>query len=311
MISVVICAYTEQRWADLRACVESLGRQTLPPHEVLLVVDYNEALAERVAAEMSTVTVVKNNGARGLSGARNTGVARASGDVIAFLDDDAAAAPDWLATLAQAYHDPAVVGVGGSIEPAWRRGRPAWFPREFDWVVGCTYRGMPQRAEAVRNFIGANMSFRREVFDRVGGFQEALGRTAGKLMGSEETELCIRALRAFPGRVLLYEPRAIVFHQVPEARARWRHFRARCYAEGMSKALVSHLVGAGAGLATERAYVVRTLPRAVVRYLGELARGDRYAAARVAATVAGLGITIAGYLAGQGRWQIAAAARRR
>src|SRR5581483_12443163 len=101
-------------------------------------------------------------------GARNTGVSVATGSVCAFLDDDAEAAPDWLAWLVKAYADKDVLGVGGAIEPAWQDRRPEWFPEEFDWVVGCSYRGMPVISADTRNLIGANMSFRRDVLVNVG-----------------------------------------------------------------------------------------------------------------------------------------------
>src|SRR5581483_7826900 len=97
-------------------------------------------------------------------------------DAIAFLDDDAAADPSWLAELLRGYQERDVLGVGGRIDPAWSTKRPRWFPEEFAWVVGCTYRGIPSHPSPVRNLIGANMSLRRSVFDAVGGFRTELGR---------------------------------------------------------------------------------------------------------------------------------------
>src|SRR3954454_13060930 len=98
-VSVVICAYTEERWDDLVAAVDSAWAQTVEPHEVIVVVDHNPALLERVRQEFPRATAVENAAARGLSGARNSGVQVATGDIVAFLDDDALAAPDWLKWL--------------------------------------------------------------------------------------------------------------------------------------------------------------------------------------------------------------------
>jgi glycosyltransferase involved in cell wall biosynthesis len=133
---VVICAYTEKRWDELVAAVESLRVQTYAAQEVILVIDHNPELAQRVWREITDVTCVENHGRQGLSDARNSGLAVARGDIVAFLDDDAEAEPQWLSLLAEGYADPAVVAVGGFAEPEWAEGRPGWFPREFDWVVG-------------------------------------------------------------------------------------------------------------------------------------------------------------------------------
>lgn len=304
-VSVIICAYTDQRLPDLLTALAAVEDQTAPPAETIVVIDHNAALLARLRALLVAypgVTATDNTGARGLSGARNSGVALARGEVIAFLDDDAVPAPDWLATLVTAYDTAGaerVWGVGGAIVPDWPGERPRWFPPEFDWVVGCTYRGAPGRAAPVRNLIGANMSFRRDVFAAVGGFRTGMGRLGTTPLGCEETELCIRLRQRHPDALLCYEPRARVRHRVTPERARPRYFWSRCWAEGRSKALVTRLAGADAGLATERAYTRHVLPRGVARELATTLRGvDPAGAARAAAIVVGLAVTAAGYLAG-------------
>lgn len=215
MISVVICAYTDERWHDLLAAIVSVKDQSAPPREIIVVIDHNPALLKRVRAEVPTVVAVENAEVRGVSGSRNSGIAVARGTIIAFLDDDATAAPDWLKQLSTGYADPNVVGVGGAILPHWLSSRPTWFPEEFNWVVGCDYRGLPQMTAPVRNLVGANMSMRREVFETVGKFRLGKVDTASR---PEETELCIRTLQKFPSGIWLYEPRARVFHTVPITR---------------------------------------------------------------------------------------------
>jgi GT2 family glycosyltransferase len=303
---VVICAYTEDRWDLLTAAITSVRRQSRPAAEAIVAVDHCPPLGRRLAAAFPDVTVVASTGRPGLSGARNTGLARASGDVVAFLDDDAQAAPDWLERLAGGYGPPEVVGVGGAVLPAWEAGRPRWLPPEFDWVVGCSYTGLPREAGPVRNLIGANMSFRREVFELVGGFTEGLGRLGTRPLGCEETELAIRIRQRRPDAQLLYDPSAVVHHHVPLQRARWRYFRARCYAEGLSKAAVSRLVGAEDGLAAERDYVRRVLPRAVVGGLAPHRPGGQPRFRTATAVLLGLGFTASGYL--HGRVRLAAGA---
>lgn len=308
-VSVVICAYTEERWDDLVAAVASVQRQRTAPREIVVVVDHNPGLLARARAALAGIAIVENAGPRGLAAARNSGVTAARGAIVAFLDDAAAAEPEWLAHLLAAYREPRVFGVGGAIVPAWEGKRPGWFPEEFNWVVGCTYRGLAERAAPVRNPIGANMSFRREVFETVGGFRQGFGRVGRRPAGCEETEFCIRAGQRWPRRACLYEPRARVWHRVPASRGRWRYFRARCYAEGISKALVARAVGTGDGLASERHYTLRTLPCGIARGLADaLVRRDPRGLGRAGAIIAGLLITTVGYGVGSvaprlaGRW---------
>lgn len=296
-ISVVICAYTEQRWDDVLAAVRSVQAQSLPAAEIVVVVDHNPSLYARLAGELD-VRVVENQAAQGLSGGKNTGVAVSTGDVIAFLDDDAVAEPDWLRCMAAAYDDPDVIGVGGLTLPAWDAQRPSWFPAEFDWVLGCTYVGrIPGQ---VRNLLGGNASFRREAFDVAGGFPEHIGRSSGKTrpLGCEETEFCIRVHQRLPRSKFVFDAGAVIRHRVPAVRGRFAYFRSRCYAEGLSKALVTDSVGVSDGLATELSYTAVTLRRGVLSNLGRAGRGDPDGLTRAGAIVVGLGCTAAGYAVG-------------
>ena len=262
-ISVIICTYTEDRWNELVAAVESVRQQTLPAAEIIIVIDYNPDLLKRVQDHIPDMFVIENTGSRGLSDARNTGISVAKGHIFVFLDDDAVATPDWLMFLSEAFSDPQVLGAGGPVIPLWSESKPAWLPEEFHWVVGCTYLGMPQTVQIIRNPIGANMSFRREAFDTVGGFRSEIGRVGTRPLGCEETELCIRARQRWPQCVFLYHPQACVFHQVPVKRASWSYFCSRCYAEGLSKAVVARYVGAKDSLSSERAYTLRIHQRAL------------------------------------------------
>jgi glycosyltransferase involved in cell wall biosynthesis len=299
--SVVVCAYSFDRWDELLLAVQSLQVQSFRPLEVIVVIDHNTELflrASQVLEGQADVRVLENRFERGLSGARNSGLREARGDLIAFLDDDAMAAPDWLERLAGAYSDPNTLGVGGAIVPNWRGPQPDWFPPEFYWVIGCTYLGLPEQTGPVRNMIGANMSFRRAAFDGL-EFRSGLGRIGTVPLGGEETDLCIRAARKYPNGVILYEPSASVRHLVTPERAQMRYFLRRCYAEGISKAAISRFVGSQAGLSSERSYVAKVLPRGVLRGLGETLRGRGWGgAARAISIIAGLGATAVGYAVG-------------
>ena len=298
-ISVIVCAYTLERWDNLVDVVESVLAQTRPAIETIVVIDGNDELARRAHEAFTEAVVLVNAYQPGLSGGRRTGSERARGDVVAFIDDDAIADADWLEQLSGAYRDPNVLGAGGVIEPLWEQPPPRWFPAEFNWVVGCTYAGMPVQRDRIRNPIGANMSVRATVLARTGAFDPRFGRVPGRKAVSgaaEETEFCVRASQLHPGQYWIYEPRARVRHHVPPQRATWRYFVRRCVVEGTSKAVLADVTGADDGLRTERRYVRSVLPRAVFRDLVAGIRGRWDGFARAAAIVAGLAITTGAYL---------------
>ena len=186
-----------------------------------------------------------------------------------------------------------------SATPLLAGARPRWWPLEFDWVVGCSYIGLPVRQADVRNVIGANMSVRRTAMTELGGFAEDMGRVGSLPLGCEETDLCIRLRQRWPSARIVFEPAARVLHLVPAQRLTWRYFRARCFAEGLSKAQVAARVGSERALASERIYTLRVLPRGVARGLGDACRGDLAALGRAAAIIAGLATTSAGYARGR------------
>lgn len=293
--AVVICVYTEDRWEHILEAVASVQAQQPPPEELIVVVDHNPVLQDRLAAALDGVRVVANQHEQGLSGARNTGAELATADVVVFLDDDAAARPGWLAALARRYADPDVLGVGGRIDPDWANGRPSWWPPEFDWVVGCSYTG--QGTGVVRNLIGANASFRRELFAG-GGFVTGIGRSSSvaRPVGGEETEFCIRAAKSHPNGVFIHDDDASVAHYVPAARQTFSYFRSRCFSEGLSKAQVTESVGTEAGLASEWSYSTVTLPMGVLRNLRRALGGDLSGLSTAAAIIIGLGYTTTGYI---------------
>lgn len=313
--SVVICCYSERRWDDIVDAVRSLGEQTVAPTEVLVVVDHNPGLLARAEAAFDReravetgaggwVRIAANTHRKGLSGARNTGVEAATGEIVAFLDDDAKADPKWLELLLEPYADPAVAAVGGAAIPVWPDGRaPAQLPAELNWVVGCAFTGQPVELAEVRNLMGCTMSFRRDALVRVGGFDEQLGRTATLPLGCEETELCIRLRQREPDAKVLLQPAATVRHRVTDDRLEWGYLRRRSWNEGVSKAAISRLVGQSDALSTERSYVSSVIPRALAHSVRDGLRGKGFGATGglLLATSAAAGGYLAGRLRGIGR----------
>lgn len=298
--SVVICAYTMDRWGDLGAALESIRRQSVAPRDIVLVVDHNPDLLALAKREFPDVRVVPNRG-KGHSAGRNTGIAESQGSLVVYLDDDAVAHVDWLKELVACCAAPDVLGAVGRIEARWTGTKPEWFPDEYLWVVGCSYRGLPPAGSEVRNLLGAGMAIKRSVLQRAGGFSSLVGRHGGSFpLSCDETEFCIRAKSVLPQGRFMQQPTAVISHRASAARATWRYFALRCYAEGIGKAYVASIASAPDTLATERSYVLKTLSKGALRGLADgIVRFDLSGFARTSAIALGLGCAAAGYVVGK------------
>ncbi|MFW3386637.1 UNVERIFIED_CONTAM: glycosyltransferase family 2 protein [Kocuria sp. CPCC 205274] len=301
-ISVVVCSFSEQRWDELCAALASLQQQSLVPEEIVLVIDHNDELFERAVGAFDRVTITRNTAEKGLSGARNTGTETARGNIILFLDDDATADHRWVEHMVAPLEDPDVVGVGGFAIPAWEGGvAPHWFPEEFYWVVGCSYRGLPGHREQIRNPIGATMAFRASSLRECNGFASTLGRIGDKPVGCEETDLSLRIAAEQPQSRVVLARDAVVYHRVPRQRQTTRYFLRRCYWEGVSKAVLAQRLGerAGPGLSEERKHALRTLPQGMLLAVAEAwKRRSPALALRAGSIPMGLAVTAVGYVAG-------------
>jgi glycosyltransferase involved in cell wall biosynthesis len=306
-VSVVLCAYTEQRWDDLLAAVASIQAQSTAASEIIVAIDNNPTLLARVKESLPDVIAVEHTGGQGAGAARNCGVNLATGSIVAFLDDDAIASPAWIEYATSAFADQRVLGVGGAIEPIWDAEPPRWMAEEFYWTVGCTYPGLPTVPAPVRNLIATNMFMRRAAFLELGGFRAGFGKT-GARSGTEETDLCIRASQRWPQSIWLYDPAVAVSHRVPQSRLRLSYLTSRCYDEGVAKASIVRFLGGQDGLASERAYTTRTLPRGFMQGLKAASFGrDAAGIARSASIVLGLTATVTGYIFGKAALQLAGA----
>ena len=302
-VTVVVCADREQRFEALRSTVSAvLDQLRRPSDELVLVIDHNDGLLELAETSFERVggwsnpdrmRVVANDQTKGLSGARNTGVAAAKGDLVVFLDGDAIPRPDWLANLITGFRDPSVVGVGGVAVPNWQGAPPAWFPDEFRWVVGCSYTRLTERVLEVRTPIGANMAFRRQTVLDAGRFSDGIDRV-GRL-GSGVREFSIRAVSVTGGRIVQHS-NAVVDQFVALEQAQLAYFARRCFAEGASEAAMSK-VDCGDS-AFDDDYVVQALFLGVVRGVVDGARGDASGFERAGAIIVGFAIILAGHVYG-------------
>ena len=291
-ISAVICCYTRKRRKALDAAIAEALAQLHAVDQLIVVVDGNAVLHRDLDdARDPRLTLVQNRFQPGLSGARNTGLDVADGDVVVFLDDDAVLRPDALDGVRAAFADSTVTALGGAVHPAWASGtEPGWFPPEFGWVVGCDYRGLPSDGATIRNPIGAAMAVRRAPLLAIDGFSDRLGRVGALPTGCEETMMGIELTRRDPDTRIVRQTTFAVSHDVPADRATVSYFARRCFHEGRSKAILTRLCGSESSLRTERSFATRTLPSGIWN--------ARLHPARVLALLAGLAVTTAGYLVG-------------
>lgn len=295
--SVVIACHTEDRWDSLNAAIDSALDQTEPPPEVIVVVDHNPALLQRIANKLAHAVIpVANREEKGLSGCRNTGTAIASGELVAFLDDDARAEDDWLSSLEKSLLSANVVGVGGMAIPEWDTGfKPAWLPEEYLWVVGCHYLGHRTDAGPIRSPIGANMAYSRSDIIEAGGFSPVF--SSEPFNRCDDTEFAIRIKRQ-TGRDVHFVPDAVVHHRVSYDRTKWTYFVRRCLLEGRAKAALASATGLASSTGTERSYVRKTLGPGALRHIANGFRGDLAEFAVALNLLIGLFITSLGFAQG-------------
>lgn len=245
MFSVVIPTYNREE--TLRLTLQSvLAQRTAVPYEVI-VVDNNstDGTREVVAAFARGATVDVRyvfEPVQGSSAARNAGIAAARGEVIAFLDDDVIAAPEWLSALAHAYAKlPDAWCIGGRVTLQLPRVLPPWLV-PLDGLVA-SYLSQQDlgngivRIEYPKGLISANLSVRREALERVGGFSRQLGRFGARLLSGEDIELCHRIQRA--GGAVYYCGAASVGHLVSQSRLTKGFLRRRAYWQGRTEAASS------------------------------------------------------------------------
>lgn len=271
--SVVIPAFTFDRWDKIVKAVEAVQVQTRLPAELILSIDRNPDLlracqdrwgaedlpvpvkvmanqnqwAPRVATEANSDGVARGYGG---GSARNSGATAATGDVIVTFDDDAWPEPDCLEYLLAPYDDPSVVAVGGKTVPDFETSRPGWFPRSFDWIFGCAYEGLPTVLAPTPRLIGANMSVRTAAFRALGGF---------KAVDFDDLDLCTRLAFEYPDSEILYEPKAVAHHFVPAKRVTWQYFWTRSFLVNRDKVPAFATMGEAASLAAERSFVFRSI----------------------------------------------------
>lgn len=221
-VSVIIGSYRPGKC--LYRCIKSLAKQTISPDEIIIGVDSIQD-SQHIQTEPEIPCTFVASGKTGVSSARNAACQQAKGDILAFIDDDATAEPDWIEQVHHVFEDPSVSCAGGPVLPVFEQGS---IPEQWYWIIGCT--GISKRP------ICSNMAIRRSDFVLQGGFPENLGRIKRNLTIGEETELILN-LEAF-NKKIVWEPEMVVHHWCPNHRTQLSYIISRAYNEGLGKAII-------------------------------------------------------------------------
>jgi GT2 family glycosyltransferase len=214
--SVVVC--THNGAATLRECLDGLAELDYPAHEVIVVDDGSTDSSAAIASDYDCRLIRTEN--RGLSAARNTGLAVASGEIVAYVDDDTKPDPDWLKYLARTFMTTSHAGIGGPNLALTDDGRVA---RCVAHAPGGPTHVLISDQEA-EHIPGCNMAFRRQALEQVGGFDPRF-RAAG-----DDVDICWRMRER--GQTLGFSPAAVVWHHRRNSiRAYWRQQRGYGAAE--------------------------------------------------------------------------------
>lgn len=240
-ITAVVC--TLNRSPYLRKALASLVSQT--PHKEryeILVVD-NGSTDETKSVVLEEFAATPNlryihEPIPGLSHARNTGWKNASGEYVAYLDDDAVADSKWLESFLQAFErfGDDLGCVGGRIEPIWEAARPEWLPDEILPVLGVFALGTDITLEPGRWVCGGNSAYPQWLLKKLGGFDTQLGRKPNSLMSNEEILIQERLDRM--GLKRAYCEDALIWHHIQKPRLNKRWILRRGYWQGVSEAIV-------------------------------------------------------------------------
>ena len=235
----------DETLTSIRALRVRTGRQW-----DVIVVDNNStdgtrAVVERQARDFPVPLRYLFEGHQGRSSALNTGIAAASGDVIAMTDDDVRVETGWLEAACVALEDPSIAYAGGPVSPIWGAPPPVWLDLTRGDLWGTiaiqNHGDAPFFYEEARKVpLGANMAARRSLFVTIGGFRADLGRSSGRIvMGQEVPELLMRARAA--GLRGVYLPAMRVHHHIPAQRLTRAYFRAWWYGKGVSRSALERM----------------------------------------------------------------------
>ncbi|MFI9558685.1 glycosyltransferase family 2 protein [Nonomuraea endophytica] len=302
-LSVVVVTGEVGAWHQLRVTLASLRAQLEPPEQIIVVVDHRPELADLARGGLDDVVVLHNEGQRGVAAARNLGLTVATGDVVAFHDDETAAEPDWSTCLMRAFDDRQVLAVRSNLTLRWVAGRPRWFPEELAWIMGASCTGSPDQAGPIDDIYGAGVAFRRAALTEAGGFPADLDHQAGDVLaeppGGVKAELFHLLKEGNPNGRVHFEPSAHLRAGISARRATRAYVISRCVAEGKSLAAVPHRGRGRRALSAHLAQVKSSLPRTTFQAITVTGPGNVRPGQALITRLLAMLATVIGYMSGR------------
>lgn len=280
-VDLSILIATHNRCGILARTLESVAGLAVPADvdaEVVVVAnacdDATEQTAAAWAGRIGLPLRCVAEPTPGLSVARNRCMAEARGEVLAFIDDDVWLDAGWIDGLMSVYRDRGADLVGGPVDLWWEEvDRPAWWSAEMDGKLSRVDHGTQvKQLTSPYSVIGANFSFTRQVYQRVGQFNPALGRTGANLMAGEESDYIQRAMNQ--GFQLYYAPEAKLKHWVQAKRITTEYLGGIAYGNAVSRQLMKPRIGFGGAVRVVVGHLYLIVRHGTAEAVGRL-RGDK------------------------------------
>lgn len=256
-ISIVIGTHSKERYEDLSDLLDKVKSQTYGNIETIVVVDNNRELYNMLIELHKNIKVVLNSEKIGLSCTRNVGINNSTGDIIAFIDDDAIPDNKWTENIARTFdvNYNEIGAVTGCLFPKWRQIEDSilWFPKELFWMIGCSYTMTPDIQCEVERGFGSNMAIKKDVFDKVGLFNTELGIKGKKWVGGEDTDMYLKIKSI--GKKNIFNPHIIVFHKIHPSKINFFNIIKRAFDGGFSIAMLKTICKYEIKVSTEEKYL--------------------------------------------------------
>ena len=250
LLSIIITSYNQRKFLDLKELIESIIIQgDLNSIELLMIIEHDITLYEHLKNFMSIhgsvdFRLLFFEQLSGMSEARNIGAQVASGEYLAFLDDDVVLNQGWLVAFLSSAKQDWIVFTGPS-DPLWIDHELSWVPLELSWIIGSTRWFQSSQIVSIRNAWGNNMVVHRKEFLEIGGFSRMFGLNNASRRKwvdppSEDVDLSLR-LRIKYGKMVTYVPALSVKHKVSARKMSWKFVIQRAYSVGYQRFMMKKI----------------------------------------------------------------------